>query len=328
LSNIELIEFAKKNSANSVIETPLLSNEKMNQILGKRVFIKPECLQVTGSFKFRGAWSALSHFQKKDNSFDGIVAYSSGNHAQGVAAAAKAYKVPAVIVMPLDAPRIKIENTLNYGAEVIFYDRMKEVREDIGEKIAKEKNLQLIRPYDEPLVIAGQGTCGWEIAFQAKALGIKEAEVLVCCGGGGLSAGIALALEELAPSFSVRTCEPEFFDDTARSLSSGKREINQETQNSICDAILTPTPGELTFPILKKLAGKGLVASDDQVLRAMKFLYENFKLVAEPGGAVALAAALFSSQILEKEDIIVVVSGGNVDSKLFAQALSTESINL
>ncbi len=328
MSNFQLIRSAKNKSANRVVETPLLSNEKVNQIIGKKVFIKPECLQVTGSFKFRGAWSALSHFQSEDKVFNGVVAYSSGNHAQGIAAAAKAHKVPAVIIMPRDAPRIKIENTLNYGAEVIFYDRMKEVREDIGEKIAEEKNLRLIRPYDEPLVIAGQGTCGWEIALQAKALGIKDAEVLVCCGGGGLSAGIALALEELAPSFSVRTCEPKFFDDTARSLCSGKREINQESENSICDAILTPTPGELTFPVLKKLAGKGLVASDDQVLRAMKCLYENFKLVAEPGGAVALAAALFSSQILKKENIIVVVSGGNVDSNLFARALSTESIDL
>tara|TARA_B100000965_G_scaffold403926_1_gene433317 strand:- start:186 stop:1172 length:987 start_codon:yes stop_codon:yes gene_type:complete len=326
LSEIELIKLAKNNSVNKVVETPLLSNEKVNQIIGKNVLIKAECLQVTGSFKFRGAWSALSYLKSKNRILDGVVAYSSGNHAQGIAAAAKAHKVPAIIVMPKDAPSMKIENTLDYGAEIFFYDRMKEVREDIGERIAKEKNLQLIRPYDDPLVIAGQGTCGLEIAAQAKALGIKEAEVLVCCGGGGLSAGIALALEEFAPSFYVRTCEPKFFDDTARSLRSGKREKNSKLVQSICDAILTPTPGELTFPILKRLAGHGLVASDDQVLRAMKCLYENFKLVAEPGGAVALAAALFSAQRLEKENIIVVVSGGNVDSNIFAQALSKKSI--
>ncbi len=328
MSNLGLLKFAKEASASRVVETPLLSNITANQITGKNLFIKPECLQVTGSFKFRGAWSALSYMKKEDSIFDGVVAYSSGNHAQGVAAAARAHKVSAVIVMPKDAPTIKIENTINFGAEVIFYDRIKEIREEIGEKIAKERNLKLIRPYDDPLVIAGQGTCGLEIASQAKNLGIKEAEVLVCCGGGGLSAGIALALEEYAPSFSVRTCEPKFFDDTARSLRSGTRKNNHSEAKSICDAILTPTPGKLTFPILKKLAGQGLVASDEEVLKAMKFLYENFKLVAEPGGAIALAVALFSSQSLQKENVIVVVSGGNVDSDLFKKALSKGSITL
>ena len=327
MSNIELVKSAKENSAQRLVETPLLSNMRVNQIIGRNLFIKPECLQVTGSFKFRGAWSALSHMEKEEKRFNGVVAYSSGNHAQGIAAAAMIQKIPAVIVMPKDAPRMKIENTLSYGADVIFYDRMTEVREDIGERIAKEKNLKLIRPYDDPLVIAGQGTCGLEIASQAKKLGIKEAEVLVCCGGGGLSAGIAIALEEYAPSFFVRTCEPSFFDDTARSLRSGKREINDLSKKSICDAILTPSPGELTFPILMKLAGQGLVASDEEVLCAMKFLYENFKLVAEPGGAIALAAALFSNESLKKDNIIVIVSGGNVDSNMFIKALNKESFS-
>ena len=324
MSNFELIQFAKNNSIDRVIETPLLSNIKVNKIIGKNIFIKPECLQVTGSFKFRGAWSALSYLKKENKIFDGVVAYSSGNHAQGIAAAAMVHNVPSVIVMPEDAPRLKIENTLSYGAEVVYYDRMKEIREEIGERIAKERNFQLIRPYDDPLVIAGQGTCGLEIAQQAKKLGINEAEVLVCCGGGGLSAGIALALEKLTPSFIVRTCEPEFFDDTARSLESGKRETNLIPRKSICDAILTPTPGVITFPILEKLAGQGLVVSDDEVLTAIQFLYENFKLVSEPGGAVALAAALFSKKSLNKENIIIVISGGNVDSDLFIQALSKE----
>ena len=327
LSNIELVKFAKENSAQRIVETPLLTNKSVNQIVGKNLFIKPECLQVTGSFKFRGAWSALSYMQKQDIRFNGVVAYSSGNHAQGIAAAAMIQKVPAVIIMPKDAPRIKIENTLSYGADVIFYDRLTEVREDIGQRIAKERNLKLIRPYDDPLVIAGQGTCGLEIASQTKKLGITDAEVLVCCGGGGLSAGIAIALEEYAPSFSISTCEPKFFDDTARSLKSGIREINTLSKNSICDAILTPMPGELTFPILQKLAGEGLVASDEEVLSAMKFLFENFKLVAEPGGAIALAAALFSSKSLKKENIIVVVSGGNVDSEMFTRALSSQSFS-
>ena len=205
-----------------VINTPIIESVSINKQLGGRVLFKVEALQKTGSFKFRGAYNKIS--QLAQNSDSGIVAYSSGNHAQGIAAAAMVHNVPSVIVMPEDAPRMKIENTLSYGAEVVYYDRMKEIREEIGERIAKERNFQLIRPYDDPLVIAGQGTCGLEIAQQAKKFGINEAEVLVCCGGGGLSAGIALALEKLTPSFIVRTCEPEFFDDTARSLKSGNRE--------------------------------------------------------------------------------------------------------
>ena len=224
--------------------------------------------------------------------------------------------------MPKDAPKQKISNTLGYNAEVVFYDRYNEIREEIGENIAIEKNLTLIKPYDEHLVIAGQGTCGLEIIEQSKKLGLEKAEVLVCCGGGGLSAGISLALEKYAPYYKLRTCEPEFYDDTARSLKSGKREINETTYPSICDGILTPTPGEITFPILKRNASEGLVASETEVLQAMKLLYQHFKIVAEPGGAVAAAAAIFSKNKLKEKDIIVVVSGGNVDSEVFSKAIS------
>ena len=223
--------------------------------------------------------------------------------------------------MPKDAPKQKISNTLGYNAEVVFYDRYNEIREQIGENIAIEKNLTLIKPYDEHLVIAGQGTCGLEIIEQSKKLGLEKAEVLVCCGGGGLSAGSSLALEKYAPYYKLRTCEPEFYDDTARSLKSGKREINETTYPSICDAILTPTPGEITFPILKRNASEGLVASETEVLQAMKLLYQHFKIVAEPGGAVAAAAAIFSKNKLKEKDIIVVVSGGNVDSEVFSKAI-------
>lgn len=322
MSNIDLIIQSQKYARNIVYETPLLFNSKVNEILGKNIFIKPECLQITGSFKFRGAWCAISHLKKENKILNGVVAYSSGNHAQGVAAACKAHDIPSLIVMPKDAPKQKISNTLDYNSEIIFYDRYTEIREKIGENIANEKKLTLIKPYDEDLIIAGQGTCGLEIIKQSKKLGIEKAEVLVCCGGGGLSAGISLALEKYAPFYKLRTCEPEFYDDTARSLKSGKREINETNNPSICDAILTPTPGELTFPILKRNAGEGLVVSEKEVLKAMKFLYQHFKIVSEPGGAVAAAAAIFSADKLNEKDIIVVVSGGNVDSEIFSKAIS------
>ena len=322
MSNIDLIIQSQKYARNIVYETPLLFNSKVNEILGKNIFIKPECLQITGSFKFRGAWCAISHLKKENKILNGVVAYSSGTHAQGVAAACKVHNIPSLIVMPKDAPKQKISNTLDFNSEIIFYDRYTEIREKIGENIANEKKLTLIKPYDEDLIIAGQGTCGLEIIKQSRKLGIEKAEVLVCCGGGGLSAGISLALEKYAPFYKLRTCEPEFYDDTARSLKSGKREINETNNSSICDAILTPTPGELTFPILKRNAGEGLVVSEKEVLKAMKFLYQHFKIVSEPGGAVAAAAAIFSTDKLNEKDIIVVVSGGNVDSEIFSKAIS------
>lgn len=322
MSNIDLILQAKEYGKNFIYETPMLFNKKFNEIVGKNIFIKPECLQVTGSFKFRGAWCAISHLKKEKKISKGIVAYSSGNHAQGVAAACQAHRISSIIVMPKDAPEQKISSTLDYNSEVVFYDRLTEIREQIGESIAIEKNLTLIKPYDDHLVIAGQGTCGLEIVEQSKKLGLEKAEVLVCCGGGGLSAGISVALEKYAPSYKLRTCEPEFYDDTARSLKSGKREINETSYPSICDAILTPTPGELTFPILKRNAGEGLIASETEVLKAMKLLYQHFKIVSEPGGAVAAAAAIFSKNKLKEKDIIIVVSGGNVDSEVFSKAIS------
>ncbi len=322
MSNIDLILQAQKYGKDYIYKTPLLFNSRVNQIVGKNIFIKPECLQVTGSFKFRGAWCAISQLKNENKISNGVVAYSSGNHAQGVAAASKVLGIHSIIVMPQDAPKQKISSTINYNAEVCFYNRYTEIREEIGENIAIEKKLTLIKPYDEDLVIAGQGTCGLEIIDQSKKLGLDKAEVLVCCGGGGLSAGISLALEKFAPSFKLRTCEPEFYDDTARSLKSGKREINENKYSSICDAILTPTPGELTFPILKRNAGEGLVVTDSEVLQAMKFLYQHYKIVSEPGGAVAAAAAIFLKHKIKEKNIIVVVSGGNVDSEIFSKAIS------
>lgn len=303
--------------------TPLLESPFLNDLAGRRVLVKAECLQRTGSFKFRGGWSALSALAPEARE-RGVIAYSSGNHAQGVAHAAQLHGAPAVIVMPKDAPALKLANTRAFGAEVVTYDRAGgESREKVGEAIAKERGLTLIRPYDEPLVIAGQGTCGLEIARQARKAGVETADVLVCCGGGGLSAGIALALEAEAPGLRVRPCEPEGFDDTARSLASGRIERNPSETGSICDAIVTPSPGALTFPILKRLAGPGIAVSDAEALGAVAQAFLRLKIVVEPGGAVALAAALFRKDAVEGDAVICVTTGGNVDPQMFIRALET-----
>lgn len=247
---------------------------------------------------------------------------SSGNHAQGVALAARLHGVPAVIIMPSDAPKIKIDNTRDYGAEVVLYDRANDDRDAIGDRLSSERGLTLIRPYDEPLVIAGQGTVGLEIAEQGLELGIDATEVLVPCGGGGLTSGISLALAAKAPNYKVRTSEPERFDDVARSLAAGKIERNATTSGSICDAIVTPQPGNITFPIMVGLCGKGIAVTEDEALRAMVLAFNRLKVVVEPGGAVALAAALFHGNELESETVIAVASGGNVDKEIMASALS------
>ena len=317
--NIDMIRAAAERAAGKTVRTPLLNSPFLDEIAGRRVFIKCECLQKTGSFKFRGGWSAVSGLKPQK----GVIAYSSGNHAQGVAAAAAAHNLPAVIVMPSNAPMLKIENTKALGAEVVTYDRENESREEIGEKIASERDLTLIRPYDEPFVIAGQGTVGLEIAEQAANVGISQADVLIPCGGGGLTGGTALALEADAPGLRVRPVEPEGFDDVVRSQISGQRENNNAADGSIADAILTPSPGELTFPIIDRLCGRGIVVSDDQMLAAVAHAFLRAKIVVEPGGAAALAAALFHSDQIEGEDVIVVASGGNVDPEVFAQALAT-----
>ncbi len=303
--------------------TPLIESALLDRIAGRRVLVKAECLQKTGSFKFRGGWSALSALPEAARK-RGVIAYSSGNHAQGVAHAAELLGVPAVIVMPRDAPALKIANTKAYGAEVVLYDRTGgEDREAIGGRIAEERGLTLVKPYDEPMVIAGQGVCGLEIAEQARAAGVAEADVLVCCGGGGFASGMALALEAEAPGLRVRTCEPEGYDDWARSLAAGARTGNPSEAGSICDALLAPSPGELTFPILKRLAGPGLAVTDDEAMRAMAIAFLRLKIVAEPGGAVALAAALFRQDAIEGDTVICTVSGGNVDPEMFGRALVT-----
>ncbi|MFW2543067.1 threonine ammonia-lyase [Primorskyibacter sp. 2E107] len=321
--DIARIEAAGERLKGQARRTPLLGAPALDEIAGRRLLIKPECLQRTGSFKFRGGWAALSALPEGARR-RGVIAFSSGNHAQGVALAAREHGAPAVIIMPSDAPRLKIENTRALGAEVVLYERGgAESRESIGARLSAERGLTLIKPYDDPEVIAGQGTCGLEIAQQAAELGITEAEVLVCCGGGGLTAGIALALEARAPGMRVRPAEPEGFDDTARSLALGERQSNAREAGGLCDAILTPTPGALTFPITSRLCGPGVVVTDEEALKAMALAFRHLKVVAEPGGAVALAGALFHGDELEGETAIATISGGNVEAAVFAQALAT-----
>jgi len=321
VTSLALIEAAAGRLAGHARVTPLLEAPLLNAVAGRRLLVKAECLQLTGSFKFRGAWSALTALDPAARA-RGVIAFSSGNHAQGVALAAQRLRVPAAIVMPEDAPATKIEATRAYGAEVIPYDRAGgESREAIGAAIVAERGMTLVRPYDDAQVIAGQGTAGLEIAAQAAAAGVEAADVLVCCGGGGLSAGIALALAGRAPGMRLRTAEPQGFDDTARSLAAGTRVANAALTGSVCDAILTPQPGEITFPILSRLAGPGLAVSDEEALRAMALAFRHLRIVLEPGGAVALAAALFRGEALRPGPVIAVASGGNVEPALFADCL-------
>lgn len=321
MSNIDMIMSAAKRAKGIVRRTPLLSSPFLDDIAGRPVFVKAESLQHTGSFKFRGGWSALSGLEPAARDA-GVIAFSSGNHAQGVALAAKMHKVPAVIIMPIDAPQVKIQNTRALGAEVILYDRETEDRDALGDKISQQRGLTLVKPFDEPLVIAGQGTTGLEIAEQAVENDITSARVLVPCGGGGLTSGIALALEARCPDFTVHPCEPIGFDDAIRSLESGQIEKNPTMSGSICDAIVTPSPGALTFPIMQRLCQPGFVVSDEDCLSAMAHAFTRLKIVIEPGGAVALAAALFHNAQIPKGDIIAVASGGNVDTEMYARTLS------
>ena len=319
--NIDRIRAAAERLQGHVRTTPLLHSDALDLIAGRRVWVKAECLQHTGSFKFRGGWSAISALPDEVRR-RGIIAFSSGNHAQGVALAARAHGAPCVIIMPADAPAVKIANTRAFGAEVVLYDRATEDRDAIGASLSAERGLTLVKPFDHPEVIAGQGTCGLEIAAQATAQGITKADVLICCGGGGLTSGIALALEADAPGLTPRPVEPEGFDDVTRSLLSGKRERNAATTGSICDAIVTPTPGELTFPIMQRLCGAGLVVTEPEVLNAMRAAFEHLRIIVEPGGAVALAAALFHPDEITGEDVIVLTTGGNVDADFYAKMLN------
>ncbi|SFH64031.1 threonine ammonia-lyase [Albimonas pacifica] len=303
------------------IRTPLLEFDRLNAWAGRRVFLKAESLQRTGSFKVRGAFNRLSRIAPRDRGA-GVVAWSSGNHAQGVAAAARLLEMPATIVMPADAPAIKLRNTRALGAEVVLYDRRRESREAIARLIAQTRGATLVPSYDDPLVMAGQGTVGLEIAAQVSAAGGEIGQVLVPCGGGGLIAGVATAMHAEAPGARVHPVEPADHDDTARSLAAGRRRTARGGAPSICDALLAPTPGALTFEVNRRLLSHGLSVDDETVRATMRFAFEALKLALEPGGAVALAALLSGAAPRSEGDVVVVLSGGNVDAGAFARILS------
>jgi len=307
--------------AGVAVRTPLLEYSALNERVGGRVLVKFEGAQRTGSFKFRGAYNRLARI-KGDAKAAGIVAWSSGNHAQGVAAAAGLLAMPATVVMPADAPAMKIANTRALGAEVVLYDRATESREDIARALAAKRGAVLVPSFDDPFIIAGQGTIGIEILEQVRDAGAQLGQVLVCCGGGGLVAGIATAIKESSPAAEIFCVEPEAFDDTARSLASGRRESVAKGAVSICDALQAPSPGELTLPINRALLSGGLVVSDEQVRAAMRFAFATMKLVIEPGGAVALAAALHGLAPPSRGATVVVVSGANVDADVYASIIA------
>jgi threonine dehydratase len=316
----EDIDAAARVLAPYAVRTPLLSPPVLNERMGTRVFLKPEMLQRTGSFKFRGAFNKLSSIPL-DARGGGVVAFSSGNHAQGVAAAAQILGMQATIVMPFDAPLSKRERTKSYGAQVVLYDRDREDREAIANEIAGKRGATLVRPYDDPFVIAGQGTVGREIAEDMAALGLAPDIVVAPVSGGGLIAGVATAIKARYPQAIVMSGEPEAFDDHARSLRSGKREPHRAEGRTICDALMASIPGEITFAINSRLLTKGLTASDDEVGIAVGFAFRELKLVVEPGGAVGLAALLAGRIDARGKNVVIVLSGGNVDSDMFAKLI-------
>jgi len=315
------IEQAAERIREVLVRTPLLESERLNRRLGGRLLVKAEGLQRTGSFKARGAWNCLSLLSSEERA-RGVVAFSSGNHGQAVAWAGQKLGIGTVVVaMPADAPAAKIERTRGWGAEVVLYDRATEDREALGKRLSVERCLVLVPPYDDRRVIAGAGTLGLEVAQQAAALGVEPDALLVCCAGGGLTAGCALAWDARLPSAKVFGVEPEGFDDTARSLAAGRRLGNAPGAWSICDAVLAPMPGALTFSINAPRLGGVVVVSDDDALAAMRTAFEEFGLVAEPGGAVALAAVISGRHAIEGRTVAVVLTGANVDPAVYARAV-------
>jgi threonine dehydratase len=303
------------------VRTPLLEARKLGARLGYRLFIKAECLQRTGSFKFRGAFNRLSAMSEAERR-RGVVAFSSGNHAQGVACAAQLLGIRAAIVMPADAPQIKIENTRGYGAEVVLYDRLTQSREDIADRLVAERGATLIRPFDDALIVAGQGTVAVEAIEDAAAIGIAFDALAAPASGGGLIAGCALVSEAMSRKTRVYTVEPAGLDDHARSLRDGHRLGHAPDAYSICDALQATMPGEITFAINRRLLAGGLVINDAEVRDAMRMAFAELKLVLEPSGAAALAAAREGRIPGNNRAVCVIASGGNVDAGFFADVLN------
>lgn len=301
--------------------TPLLTLPELDAITGARVFLKAEPLQRTGSFKFRGAYNRLARLNESERKA-GVVAMSSGNHAQGVATAAQLLGIPALIVMPKDSPVLKRERTAAAGAEIVLFDREKEDRVAIANRIAAERGATLVPPFDDFHIMAGQGTVGREIVEDLAAQGLKPDSVIVPVSGGGLLAGVALAVHEVAPAARIYAAEPEGFDDHARSLAAGKRVSNEKLGGSMCDGLLSPEPGELTFAVNQPHVAGGLVVSEDDVKRAVGFAFRELKLVVEPSGAVPLAALLAGRLDARGQVVVAVLSGGNIDPALFAKLVA------
>ncbi|MCA8888039.1 MAG: threonine/serine dehydratase [Parvularculaceae bacterium] len=302
------------------VRTPLLENEWLNERAGGRVLMKAETLQHGGSFKFRGAMNRLSQLSPAERA-RGVVAWSSGNHAQGVARAARLFGAPATIVMPRDAPALKIAQVRAYGAEIVFFDRYTEDREAIGMRLAAEGDRALVPSYDHVQVIEGQGTLALEAVEQAEALDAYIDAFIFCCGGGGMTAGCATVLAEISPQTEIHIAEPEGYDETWASIKAGARLKADVSRRTICDALATPLPGALTFPILQAHVRGGVTITDAEAEAAMAFAFKYLKLVVEPGGAVALAALLSGKFRAGGRTVAITLSGGNVDPALFSQIL-------
>ncbi|MGB7287503.1 MAG: threonine/serine dehydratase [Salaquimonas sp.] len=316
----EDIQIAAKRIEGVAVRTPLLQSALLNELTKAKVYLKPEILQRTGSFKFRGAYNAISALSDEEKS-KGVMAVSSGNHAQGIAEAARLLGVSATIIMPADSPAIKLARTKRSGAKVITYDRFKEDREKLATEYLEKHNCVFIHPYESFEVIAGQGTAGLEICEDLNAMNIVPDHMLVCSGGGGLTAGINLAMQHFFPKALVHSCEPDGFDDYRRSLELGERVSNTKLAGSVCDAIVTQMPGEVSFAINNGHMGEGLVVTDEEALKAVAFAFNELKLVVEPGGAVALASLIRNADKLAEKTVVITLSGGNIDPEILAQAL-------
>lgn len=312
------IDKAYNRISSQVLLTPLISSEYINNLVNAKVYFKLENLQWTGSFKLRGALNKISQLNI-DQKQKGLVAYSSGNHAQAVAYASKLNGINAKIIMPEDAPKIKIDNTIKYGAEVILYNKINENREVIGKKIAKDEDRTLIKPYDDFDIIAGQGTSGKEIADELTNLNIIPDIYLCCCGGGGLIAGTSTYLKFRFPRIKCYSVEPDYFDDTKISLKQDKIKKIEKNFTSICDALLAIQPGDITFEINRRILEEGLSVNDEEVKNTIIFLAENLKIIVEPGGAVAATALLKNKVETADKIIVVMISGGNIDNKFFSK---------
>ncbi len=302
------------------LRTPLLDCPELDQRLGARVLLKAESLQRIGAFKFRGAYNRLAQLLPSERRA-GVVAYSSGNHAQGVACAAKLLGIPATIVMPADAPQAKIEGTRSWGAEIRAYDRNRESREEIAAALARAKGATLVPPFDDPEIIAGQGTIGIELAEQLRGRGLAADLLLVPCGGGGLLAGVSTAMRELSPETRIHGVEPEHYDDHRRSFDAGRRVRIKGGHPTRCDALAATIPGTVTWPINRRNVRGFVTVGEDEAAAAVAYAFHRLKLVLEPGAAVALAAVLHEKLPVRGKTIVIIASGGNIDPATLTDCL-------